>query len=454
MSSNKNIQVNPANTLANGKVSFKNGNPVIRFEIGERDEYLLGHTIRLCGKFCIFADAAETVPVDGTQCRMPENLGVYSVLDTLSFSTMRTKQNLEYIKNYNRFMASYLQCSVSKEDQITYLNNQALTMPNFETQRLGVVNNTTGGAGTRNSFCLPLISGVTAGGNPIPLSSDWGIGGLEITLNLAPDSNVLFSASNATSRITNGFYELSELTLVAETVSPSPDDLIGLRGQSQNTFEFNTITSFYQTINSTNSTVNLNLGQSHVLSVFGTFVPARYLNNLEQNGQSTLYPLNLATAGTALNSSSVGKASIEQVIWTRQGERFPKQFNIDTPQRDNADDEAAPPEIARGYIEAVGSFIKGTRSQVSPSTNFVTDNAEHAQVALGKFYKMIPDGGMAAGIGVAYDTVSGQGVDFSQVPWGCQIVSKLTTDNPNSLFLFVHSRNTLVSSNGSIQIMT
>ena len=454
MSSNKNIQINPANTLANGKVSFKNGNPVLRFEIGEREEYLLGHTLRLVGKFCIFADAAETLPTSATNVRMPENLGVYSVLDTLSFSTMRTKQNLEYIKNYNKFMASYLQCSVSKEDQITYLNNQALTMPNFETQRLSVVNNLSGGAGTRNSFCLPLISGITSGGNPIPLSADWGIGGMEITINLAPDSNVLFSAGTDTSTFTNGFYELSELSLVGETVSPSPEDLMGLRGQSQNTFEFNTITSFYQTINSTNSTINLNLGQSHVLSVFGTFVPARYLNNLEQNGQSTLYPLNLASDTTALNSSSVGAAYLSQVIWTRQGERFPKQFNIDTPQRDNADDESAPPEIARGYIEAVGSFINGTRSQVSPNTNFVVENAEPAQLAQGKFYKLIPDGGMAAGIGVAYDTVSGQGVDFSQVPWGCQIVSNLTTDNPNSLFLFVHSRNTLVSSNGSIQIMT
>jgi hypothetical protein len=316
------------------------------------------------------------------------------------------------------------------------------------------VNNQSGGAGTRQSFSIPLVSGVASGGNPIPLSADWGIGGLEVSINLAPDSNVLFTSGADSSAISTGFYELSELSLVAETMVPAPEDLMKLRGQSQNTFEFNTITSFYQTINSTNATINLNLGQSHVLSVFGTFVPARYLNNLSQNGQSTLYPLNLGIAGDAINSSSSGKAPIEQVIWTRQGERFPKQFNIDTPQRDDDTNNFAPPEIVRGYIDAVGSFVKGTRSQVSPATNFVENNGLSTAVDEGQFYKEIADGGMKAGIGVAYDKVSGQGVDFSNVPFGCQITSSLTTDNPNSLYLFVHSRNTLVSSSGSIQIMT
>ena len=451
MSSNRHIQINPANTLANGKISFKNGNPVVRFEIGERDEYLLPHTLRLVGKFSIYSDAAgTTAPVDADGCRMPENLGVYSVIDTLSFSTMRTKQTMEYIKNYNKFMASFLDVSLSKEDAMTYLNNQCLSMPNYKTQQLGVVQNTA--VGTKNSFCLPLVSGMTNSGNPIPLSSQWGIGGLEISINLAPDSNVLFSSSQTSARLTDAFYELEELSLVAETVVPSPEDLAGLRSQTTNTFEFNTISSFYQTINSTNATINFNLGQSHVLSVFGTFVPVRYLNNLNQNGLATLYPLNYDAAG--VDSKSVQRAEIQQLIFTRQGERFPLQYNIDTPQKDYAQEESAPPEVVRGYIDAIKQFTKGTRCQLAPLNNRVVDNAvpttgEPDDI----FYKTIPLGGMTAGIGVNYDSVSGNGVDFRSVPFGLQIQSDLNTDNPNALYLFVHSRNTLVSSNGSVQIM-
>ena len=133
MSSNHNIQLAPTNVLANGRVSFKNGNPVLRFEIGERDEYLLGQTLRLVGKFSVFRNAGRDLPVEATQIQMPSNLGVYSCIDTLGFNTMRTKQSLEYIKNYNKFIASYLDCSTSKQDAMTYLNNQALIMPNFET---------------------------------------------------------------------------------------------------------------------------------------------------------------------------------------------------------------------------------------------------------------------------------------------------------------------------------
>jgi len=454
MTRNHNIQIFPANTLANGRVSFKNGNPVIRFEIGERDQYLLPHTMRLVGKFTVFKDAARALPVDATQCRMAENLGVYGAIDSLSFGTMRTKQTMEYIKNYNRFVSSYLQCVTSKEDGMTYLNNQALIMPGFEVQRQSVVNNPSGNK-TKNSFSIPLISGIANGGNPLPLSSTWGIGGCEVTLNLSPDTNLLFTGNEDgdTSEITNAFYEFEDLSLVAETVEPSMEERQALMSQPASTYEFNTISTFYQTINSTNATINLNLGQSKVLSVFGNFVPVRYINSLVDNGLATLYPLNSSSNGSSLDS-----AQIEQVIFTRAGSRYPFHYNIDTLQKDDLDNRTADPQIVRNFINAVGSFAKGTKTQVSPLNNLVVRNkTEGTATALpngsGLYYKDVPLGGMAVGIGCNYDSVSGNGVDFSNVPFGLQISSNLTTDNPNALYLFVHCKNTLVASQGSVQIM-
>ena len=74
--------------------------------------------------------------------------------------------------------------------------------------------------------------------------------------------------------------------------------------------------------------------------------------------------------------------------------------------------------------------------------------------ASGVLYKHIPLGGMTAGIGINYDSVSGNGVDFSQVPFGLQMQVGLTTDHPNALYLYVHWRNTMIASGGAIQIVT
>ena len=41
MSKNYNLSISPANHLANATVSYKNGNPVVRFEIGESNRVLL-----------------------------------------------------------------------------------------------------------------------------------------------------------------------------------------------------------------------------------------------------------------------------------------------------------------------------------------------------------------------------------------------------------------------------
>ena len=442
MTSNRNIHVLPANTLSNGVVSHRHGNPVLRFEIGEREEYLLGHTLRLCGRFSAFrnasTDGSGIVPTEDTNQYMSDKLGVYSVLESLSFSTMKTKQNLESIRNYNSFLGSYLPCKSSKSQSMTFMNNQALIMPNFESQRLSIVNNEktkTGG----NSFCLSLVSGLTSGQNPIPLSSQWGIGGLEISINLAPDSNVFYSGDDTSASFSNAYYELSDLYLVAETVLPSPDQLSQLMRSPSNTFEFNTITSFYQTINSTNAIVNLNLGQSNVLGVFGSFVPVSFLNNLTQNGLSSLYPRNLGTAPAVIRSA----------IFNRANERFPIHYNLDTMQKDNASIESAPIDIVKNFMDAMDNFINLEATSITPANNRVISSN-----AVGLDYKKVPLGGMTAGIGCVYDKISGNGVSFKNVPFSLQLETDLTTDNPNALYLFVHSRNTLVSKNGSIQIMT
>ena len=212
------------------------------------------------------------------------------------------------------------------------------------------------------------------------------------------------------------------------------------------TFEYNSISSYFTTFNSTNAIVNFNLGLSRVLGVFGNIISANKINNRGENGLANNFPVNSASATPAQ-----GEAQIDQLFFTRGGERFPLEYNIDTTQKDssnsaNALSDTADSEITQQYMNAITQYSKLMRSQVSPLNTKYTSGAP-AVVN----YKV--DGGSVAGVGVAYDVVSGQGVDFSSVNWGMNMVCDLTSDNPQAFYLFVHSKQTLAFSGNGISVI-
>jgi len=426
MSKNFNLSISPANHLANASVSYKNGNPVIRFEIGESNRVLLPSSLRLVGSYHLYSDASRTTPVQADALETPSNIGVYATLDSLSFRTQRSKSEIETLNNYNNFMSAYMGATTGLQDKIGHLNESALFAPNPEFNKNSVVNNASSTTG--NSFCIPLISGFTSSNNPFPLHSQ----GVEVTIQLAPDSQVMFSSGVDSSAFVNGFYEFSDLKLICEVMDPGQP-----LGNAPITYEYNTITSFYNTINSTNAQISLSLGQSRVLGVFGTFVPTNFINNLTENGLATLYP----------RKSRTEKAEIQQLIFTRGGERFPFIYNIDTLQKSDPNDESADPQIVRNYMNAIVEFSKLNRTTASPFTTNVKTDGTYG-------YKEILDGGSAgAGIGAAFDVISGQGVDFSRIPFGIQMELDLDQDFPNALYLYVHSKQTLIISGQTIQVV-
>ena len=100
--SNINTEIVPSNVTANGSISFRDGNPVIQFIIGEQDRLLLGNSIRFAGKFrCMLSSASSSVS-DVSQLAMSERLGVYSCIDTLTIKSQKTGQTLESIRQYSR----------------------------------------------------------------------------------------------------------------------------------------------------------------------------------------------------------------------------------------------------------------------------------------------------------------------------------------------------------------
>tara|TARA_R110000796_G_scaffold7030_6_gene24545 strand:- start:361 stop:1374 length:1014 start_codon:yes stop_codon:yes gene_type:complete len=336
-------------------------------------------------------------------------------------------------------MSSYLSVTQSVDDFAGHTYESSLRFPNFKAQELGVITNTQGAdAAGKNEFCIPLVCGLFLGKEPIPLSGTWGVGGLRVELQLAPDSNVLFSKDNTVANLLEAHYELSNVRLICETMVPPPDQLSQLMSQTTNTFVYNSITSYYQTINSANATLNFNLALSKVLGAYMNVVPASHINNLARDGLATLPFTNF--------DGSV--AVIEQAVFTRGGERYPLQYNVDTTQKTNSSNTTIDSQIARNYINSVKGFAQVDRTSVT-SNNYkyfsMTNNYQEA--------KELANGGSAFGLGIAYDTISDQGISFQNVPWGVQLQLGLNSDSPQSVFLFVHSKQTVVSTPSGIQVL-
>jgi hypothetical protein len=349
---------------------------------------------------------------------------------------------METINHHNRMMSSYLGVTQSQADFACHAYETALRFPNYKAQQLGVITNTQGasasGGTSPNSFCIPLVCGLFLGQEPIPLSDSWGVGGLNIEIQLAPDQQVLFSATDSDAKIVDAFYELSNVRLICEVQTPDPK----FNPQMTNTFVYNSISSYYNTINSANAVLNFNLGLKSVLGAFMNVVPASHINNFTRDGLATL----------EFTNKDGSNAQVEQLVFTRGGQRQPLEYNIDTLQKTQAarGNETADAQVVRNYMNAVMSFAKIQRTSVEPS---VYRNIDYSTDDSYSGAKTIINGGAAWGLGVSYDGISDQGVDFSNTPFGVQLQLKLVTDNPQSIFLFVHSRQTVVSAQGSIQVM-
>ena len=445
MTTRQNLQITPSNHTSTGKISYRDGNPIIQFIIGEQDRMLDGGSVRFTGQFSVFKNGDQELPAAATTLRMSEQLGMYSIIDSLTIKSQATHQVIEEIRNFPRFMSSYLPVTSSENDQSGHLAQQALVSSNFANQKATVVSNVANASngGTGNAFCINLPCGLFNGRNPIPLMANGqgGLGGLLVEIQLAPDSNVLFDAdgNSISADVLDAFYELKGVSLVAEAMTPDPS----LSIPPANTFEYNSISSYFTTFNSTNAIINFNLGLSRVLGVFGNIISASNINNRGANGVANAFPINSDTSQTP--------AEIKQLFFTRGGERFPLEYNIDTIQSDttvpvNVSNTFADAQITQNYMNAIQQFSKIHRTQVSPiNTKYRSGEA--------KVVNYIPDGGSCAGLGVAYDVISGDGVDFSSVNFGINMTTDMVTDSPQALYLFVHSKQTVAFSQNGISVV-
>lgn len=438
--SNSYVQLFPSNHPSNGTISYRDGNPVVSFVLGEQDRYLIGNSVRLCGNVSIYKTPNGNfgdIPLQTDDLNVSPKLSSYGFLDQIVISSQKNKSVIEHVRHYGRYLASYLPAISSIQEAQNHLGVTANTMPNYQLNQLQYVNNLNGSDATNrefrgNSFCINLPTGFLNSKQPIGLSGKgWGTGGLMFDIHLAPDSQFLNGSW------TQAFYQLTNVSLICEVINPSVDELSRLMRQSSATMEYNAISSYYTTIASSNAIINFRLGLSRVLGIFMNFIPSTYLNNLNFDSYQTMPLIN--------DLASQELAPVKQVIFTKGGVRMPLQYNLDTNARDDATSTIADPQLYRNYMNAFVPYMKNMKSQVGPITSDrigVGDNTGFA------------DAGSMFGIGVAFDNISGTGLDFRSENFGAQIECGLTENNPHSAFLFVRSQQTLVMNSNGLQVIS
>src|SRR5210317_1229045 len=76
------LHVTPSNVLSTGKISFKNGNPVIQFLIAPQNRYLIGSSVRFSGLIKFYDN--NGVATAGSTLSINPRVGLYGMIDQLT----------------------------------------------------------------------------------------------------------------------------------------------------------------------------------------------------------------------------------------------------------------------------------------------------------------------------------------------------------------------------------
>ena len=414
------------------------------FVISAQDGLLDPRSIRVCGKFQGFKDnlATPTPIVDGDNLTMNNRLGIYNIVDSLTIRSQKSALICESIRHYSKFMNTYLAMTSSLQDQMGHLSQTCLIMPNAEAFRKSVMVNSSTDAPQTNSFSMHLPCGFLQSGNMVNLRGD-AFGGIQIEFLLQPDSNVLFNTNGSTSGIGDAHYELSNLKLtceISDITEPQPSGAEGV-------YDFNTITSLYTSINSTNAQIQYSLALQNVISAFVTFMPVSNINTLTQDGQATTFPSGDGSSLTAL-------APIRRVQYLKGGSKYPADFDYVTNIVDatNTQSKVVDPQVVKNLVQAISPDSQYSMERLSVSPANMHRNYNMTTSATGEdSYMNIAEGGGVYGLAVKYG-IGEAGEDFSQEQWGLSVESDLKSDNPIGVYIFIKSKSQLLYSPQGVQL--
>ena len=472
------LQLHSVNSTSGGVFSFKNGLPLIKFDISSSQAplFLDGSSLRLSGRFSAFQGQAGTTQLTNTELNFLDGFcGFNQCIESVTIYSKRLNETLERINTYYRLCPSVVSGKNSFKDIATihsnYGNQHAtapLTRPGINTYNaLSTVGNVPAASQRGQDFSMPLYAGMLNSGEPIDLSSVSGTGGLVIEILLRADVGTIFGGNAALglqgASTRQASYQWSDLLLTVPVYEMTGAPAQSYQSQA-NQFQFNTWSSMFQTLNASDSVIALTPGLSRVSSILMNFLTASDLGN-QQFNSSRLGPI----------------AELQNLRWSKNGALFPLQYALETTSRDNNDTAKTNvgnpqsfhtynvnADIFRHYLEGLTTDrMNKVRNCSQAYNNWYGGSTDRYQNA-GR------DGitpSTADGFGMCYDAYGG-GVSFAQMVWSIQLRTSATNqlrindtpvDVPNNIdgtsataqacSVFYLNQNTLMLSPDGINVV-
>ena len=419
------LQLHPVNSTSGGVFSFKNGLPLIKFDIGSSQMplYLDGASLRLSGKFTAFQGAAGTTQLTNTQLNFLDGFcGVNQCIESVTIYSKRLNETLERINTYYRLCPSIVSGMNACKDIETIHSNYGnqhcttpLTRPGLNTYNaFSTVSAVAAGNQRGLDFSIPLYSGMLNSGQEIDLSSVSGQGGMVIEVLLRSDVGTIFGAD---AQANQASYQFSDLVLTAPVYELGGASAARVQGQV-NQFNFNSWSSMFQTLNASDSVVSMTPGLSRVSSILMNFITASDLGN------------------QSFNSARLGNvAELRQLRWSKNGSLFPLQYRLETVSQQNNDvakvnvNQAASyhtyslnADIFRNYLEGLTTDrMDKVRNCMSAYNNWSGGSTDRGQNS-GRT-GILPSS--SDGMAMLYDAY-GSGVNFQQMVWSIQLQTSAT----------------------------
>lgn len=409
--------------------SYKNGNPVIQFEISP-DEMKLVDTRSM--RFNFLFDLLVPITRNGVNPSRPNNnqyvggetetdvkfnsrVGVNGVIENLRLMNFQNEV-IEEIRGYGRLLASTIPALTSFEAYKNYGSSVNLATANDDAQKIY--------ANGQLACSIKLRAGLLNSGQPLDLNS---IDGLKINIQLAPDS--LFLKSDQA----EAYYQLSSCSLTYNSLnmeSPiKPSNMM---------MQYPAYSSFVNILQSSDDTQSLMLNKSSVRACFTNFIKTADLNNIAKDSLTTERPKDSADADKRIKS----------VVHLRNNVKFPKYYDID--ERDQVvlssvqNNGAYEAQLGRAYLDCFRPFNQITSCLQSPETQgFKSIDATELNS---------PDAGYVGGIGANYDQLGvGSGAEFKQSSYAVRLQSELQDNTANTVYTFALSNEGLRSKNQSVE---
>lgn len=437
-------KITPSNASGNGVFSFSGGNPVLRFSIAEQDAYLLAPETRLQFTLKAYSDTPRANNItNASNVNLDPKIGAQAIINTLTISSRRYATSIcEQIHNYNQLVSIAHPSVSSTRDLMTQKNHEQLCIGQgiLERGELGMKEENVV-ANVANMKVLgrkAIQCGATAAQN---IGVDCSIqlyagmfqsqnldlrlmGGLEIEITLAPDSNVFYNADNNTN------YTIENCVLNAPLLYKSVSEMA--QGVQPQSIEFLTWNGLYNVAQSTNTTITNKVGLRGCLSMVQKFVPVAYLNNSGQQADA-----NNVSGANAFSGWNVG---VKRLTFHRNGQRYPNEYQVIT-ERGDADPPVEVmreknPQVLLNSLSAFNNY-KDVKHTHLTSQNLAT-RQENTYF-----------------LGVSFDQISGQGIDLSGGTISTELESALQDPALNALtntfnqvpfgvFTFFLNKNTLI----------